>query len=300
MISTGKITEFSQNKKINIKGNIFSLEKPAVMGILNITDDSFFDGGRYNTLDKALIRAENIITEGADIIDIGACSTRPGAKLVDKHEEIQRLVPVVKEIRKRYPDILISIDTVWADAVDAVADCGADIINDISGGQFDENLFGAVAKHKLPYILMHTNTTPDRMQKEIHYDNLYLDMCKYFSEKINILKDKGANDIILDLGFGFGKTIDMNYELLARQKEFAVFGLPILTGISRKSMIYRPLDLTPQDVQCETAFLHALALENGADILRVHDVKTTVNCLLLYAKFQIYSSKCNDSFMYSV
>ncbi|MBR1774599.1 MAG: dihydropteroate synthase [Bacteroidales bacterium] len=295
MISDDKITEFSQNKKINIKGNLFSLEKPVVMGILNITDDSFFDGGSYNTLDKALVRAENIINEGAEIIDIGACSTRPGAKLVEKEEEIQRLVPVVKEIRKRYPNIIISIDTVWADVVKAVADCGADIINDISGGQFDSNLFDEVAKQKLPYILMHTNTTPDRMQKEIHYDNLYLDMCKYFSEKINILKDKGVMDIILDLGFGFGKTLEMNYELLARQKEFSLFRLPILTGISRKSMIYRPLNLTPQDVISETMFLHALALGNGADILRVHDVKTTVNCLKLYEKFKVEGLKFNES-----
>ena len=289
MISENKINEFSQNKKINIKGNLFSLEKPVVMGILNLTDDSFFDGGSYNTFDKAVIRAENIVNEGAKIIDIGACSTRPGAKLVDKKEEIQRLVPVVKEIRKRFPDIVISIDTVWAEVVQAVADCGADMINDISGGQFDENLFDQVAKQQLPYILMHTNATPDRMQQEIHYNNLYLDMCKYFSEKINILRDKGENDIILDLGFGFGKTVEMNYELLARQKEFCLFSLPILTGISRKSMIYRPLDLTAQDVISETMFLHALALEKGADILRVHDVKTTVNCLKLYGKFNFYS-----------
>ncbi|MBR1627387.1 MAG: dihydropteroate synthase [Bacteroidales bacterium] len=286
MLTNGKDTQNSQYKKINIKGNLFCLDKPVVMGILNVTDDSFFDGGRYNTLDKALLRAEDIVEQGADIIDIGACSTRPGAKLVEKSEEIKRLVPVIKEIKKKYPKILISIDTVWADVVKAVADCGADIINDVSGGQFDEKMFDEVAKQKLPYILMHTNITPDKMQKEIHYDNLYLDMCKYFSQRINILKDKGVIDIILDLGFGFGKTLEMNYELLARQKEFSLFEKPILTGISRKSMIYRPLGLTPQDVLPQTSFLHALALDNGADILRVHDVKTAVDCIKLYQLYK--------------
>lgn len=282
MFSDDKVTNFSLNKKINIKGNLFSLDKPKVMGILNVTDDSFFDGGSYNTFDKAIKRAEDIVEQGADIIDIGACSTRPGAKLVDKQEECERLLPVIKEIKRRFPNIPISVDTVWAEVVEKVADCGADIINDISGGMFDEKMFDEVAKQKLPYILMHTNTTPDRMQKEIHYDNLFEDMCKYFSEKIDTLRQKGVIDIILDLGFGFGKTVDMNYFLLAHQKDFSMFSLPILTGISRKSMMYKPLNANPQAIQSETMFLHAFALENGADILRVHDVKTTVNCLKLY------------------
>ncbi len=286
MLTDGKVTQNSQNKKINIKGNLFSFDKPMIMGILNLTNDSFFDGGCYNDFDKAIKRAENIVMEGADIIDIGACSTRPGAKLVDKEEEIKKIVPILKEIRKRFPSILISIDTVWADVVKATADCGADIINDISGGEFDEKMFDEVTKQKLPYILTHTNTTPDRMQKEIHYNNLYLDMCQYFSTKINTLREKGVIDIILDLGYGFGKTLQMNYFLLAHQKEFSLFSLPILTGISRKSMIYKPLNLTPQEVLAETSFLHNFALQNGADILRVHDVKTAVNCVKLYQLYK--------------
>jgi dihydropteroate synthase len=286
MISAFKDTDFLQHKSINVKGNLISMEKPLIMGILNITDDSFFDGGKYNSLDKALIRAENIINEGADIIDIGACSTRPGAILVDKKEEITRLVPVVKEIRKRYPNIPISIDTVWSEVVEKTFDCGADIINDISGGQFDKDLFKTVAKTKMPYILMHTNNTPDKMQKTISYDNIFLDISNYFSKRLEILYSLGVKDIILDLGFGFGKTIENNYELLRRQKEFQVFSLPILTGISRKSMIYRPLNSTPQDVLAQTLFLSALALENGANILRVHDVKETKNCLTLYQLYK--------------
>lgn len=282
MNSSFKDTSFLKNKRINIKGNLFSLEKPLVMGILNVTDDSFYDGGKYNKLDNAIKRAEEIVSQGADIIDIGACSTRPGAILVEKEEEINRLVPAVKEIKKRFPNIPISIDTVWSEVVERVFDAGADIINDISGGQWDENLFTTVAKTKMPYILMHTNTTPDRMQKEIHYDNLFLDICKYFSTRIEQLRELGVNDIILDLGFGFGKTVDHNYELLRRQKEFEVFSLPILTGISRKSMIYKPINSSAQEALEGTTFLHAFALENGADILRVHDVKVAKDCLTWY------------------
>lgn len=287
MISSFKDTDFLEHKSINIKGNLISLENPLIMGILNVTDDSFFDGGKYNTLDKAIIRAEDIVNQGADIIDIGACSTRPGAILVDKDEEIKRLYPIVKEIRKRFPNIPISIDTVWSEVTKRVYDCGADIINDISGGQFDKDLFSTVAQTKMPYILMHTNNTPDKMQKTIHYDNLFLDICKYFNERLETLYSLGVKDIILDLGFGFGKTIENNYELLRRQKEFSsIFSLPILTGISRKSMIFCPLNLTPNDILSETLFLSAFALNNGANILRVHDVKQTKNCLTLYQLYK--------------
>ncbi len=286
MITEGKDTDFSVNKTLKIRGNLISLSNPLVMGILNLTDDSFYDGGQYNDFDRAIIRAEQIVEQGADIIDIGACSTRPGAILVEKQQEIARLVPVIKQVRKRWPNIPISVDTVWSEVVEASLDAGADIVNDISGGQFDEKLFATVAKTHCPYILMHTNTTPDKMQKEIHYNNLFLQMCEYFAQKIEKLNALGVDDIILDLGFGFGKTIDNNYELLRRQKEFSLFRLPILTGISRKSMIYKPLNLTPKDVLNQTLFLTALALENGASILRVHDVKQTKDCLKLYCLYK--------------
>lgn len=271
---------------ININGRLVSFKQPLVMGILNITKDSFFDGGKYNDYDSAIKRAEEIINDGADILDIGACSTRPGAMLVDKKKEIERLVPVVKEVRKRYPNIIISIDTVWGEVIERCYDVGANILNDVSGGEWNKDLFRSLKKLQIPYILMHTNAKPDRMQKEICYNDVFMDICKYFSEKLNLLYELGIKDIILDLGFGFGKTIEQNYELLQRQKEFkTIFNLPILTGVSRKSMIYKYLNSTPQDIVTETAFIHALALERGADILRVHDVKQTKNCVKLYSLF---------------
>lgn len=271
---------------INTNGRLVSFEQPLVMGILNITKDSFFDGGKYNDYDSAIKRAEELINDGADILDIGACSTRPGAMLVDKKKEIERLVPVVKEVRKRYPNIIISIDTVWGEVIERCYDVGANILNDVSGGEWDKDLFRSLKKLQIPYVLMHTNAKPDRMQKEICYNDVFMDICKYFSEKLNLLYELGIKDIILDLGFGFGKTIEQNYELLQRQKEFkTIFNLPILTGVSRKSMIYKYLNSTPQDIVTETAFIHALALERGADILRVHDVKQTKNCVKLYSLF---------------
>lgn len=251
------------------------------MGIVNLTDDSFFDGGKYNNLDSAIKRCEQLLEEKADILDLGACSTRPGAIFVSKDEEIARLVPVIKKIKKIYPQSIISVDTCWTDVVNAVVSEGADIINDISGGQFDDKMFEAVAQNSIPYILMHTLTTPDKMQNNIHYDNLILDICHYFSQRIEQLYALGVKDIILDLGFGFGKTVENNYELLKRQKEFQVFDLPILTGISRKSMIYKPLGITPQESLCLTSCLNTIALLNGADILRVHDVIEARQCIEL-------------------
>jgi len=256
------------------------------MGILNVTKDSFFDGGKYNDFDSAIKRAEEIIDDGADILDIGACSTRPGAILLDKKEEEEKLIPVVKEIRKRYPNVVISIDTVWGEVIEKCYDAGANILNDVSGGEWDKDLFASLKKLQIPYVLMHTNAKPDRMQKDICYNDLFMDICKYFSEKLNILYELGIKDIVLDLGFGFGKTIEQNYELLRRQDEFkTIFKLPILSGLSRKSMIYKPLNSKPQDIVAETSFIHALALEKGADILRVHDVKQTKNCIQLYSLF---------------
>ncbi len=277
---------FEQQHSLNINGNLLSLSQPLVMGILNVTKDSFFDGGKYNDFDSAIKRAEEIIDDGADILDIGACSTRPGAILLDKKEEEEKLVPVVKEIRKRYPNVVISIDTVWGEVIEKCYDAGANILNDVSGGEWDKDLFASLKKLQIPYVLMHTNAKPDRMQKDICYNDLFMDICKYFSEKLNVLYELGIKDIVLDLGFGFGKTIEQNYELLHRQDEFkTIFKLPILSGLSRKSMIYKPLNSKPQDIVAETSFIHALALEKGADILRVHDVKQTKNCIQLYSLF---------------
>lgn len=285
MDSNDKITNLSYNRTINLQGKLISIQKPLIMGILNLTNDSFFDGGKYiNNIEKALLHCKEMIDDGADIIDIGACSTRPNAQFVPKEEEIKQLIPVVKEIRKQFPEIIISIDTVWAKVAEKTINAGANIINDISGGQFDKDLFSTIAQLKAPYILMHTPNTPDKMQEKesTTYNNIFLDMCKYFSERIQALKQLGVNDIILDLGFGFGKTVKQNYYLLNHIDDFKTFGLPILTGISRKSMIYKPLNITPQESLNGTTFLHAFALLNKSNILRVHDVKEAKQCIELF------------------
>lgn len=282
MIERNKITNISQNKTFLCGKKIKQFSTPLVMGIVNLTDDSFYDGGKYNSLQKAEVRIDELISQQADIIDLGACSTRPGSESVSAEEEIQRLLPALRYIKTNYPNTLVSIDTFQSKVCRAVVAEGADIINDISGGSFDEKMFEAVAECQVSYVLTHTPTTPDKMQECTNYNNLFMDMCKYFSERIQQLRVLGAKDIILDLGFGFGKTVEQNYELLRRQKEFEIFGLPILTGISRKSMIYKPLDKTPQQALEGTCFLHAFALQNGASILRVHDVQIAKECTQLF------------------
>lgn len=267
---------------LNINGRLINIDKPLVMGILNLTEDSFYDGGKYNNFDKAIQRSEEIINNGGEIIDIGACSTRPGAELVSPKEEISRIIPVLKEIRKRFPQTIISIDTVWSSVVREVMDNGADMINDISGGQFDKDLFNSIAQTNASYILMHTTAKPNQMQLNTNYEDLYLDISKYFAEKLDNLYDLGVKDVILDLGFGFGKTIEQNYELIRRISEFKVFNLPILTGISRKSMIYKPLNITPNESLNATTALNMIALMNGTNILRVHDVKQAVETIKTY------------------
>lgn len=278
-----KITKLSYSGTINLQGKLISLQKPLIMGILNLTNDSFFDGGKYiNNVEKAVNHAKEMIDDGADIIDIGACSTRPGANLVSNEEELKQLIPVIKEIRKQFPDIIISIDTVWAEVAKQTINEGANIINDISAGQFDDQLFKVMGEIKAPYVLTHTPSTPDKMQDKTHYDNIFLDISKYFAEKIETLRNLGVVDIILDLGFGFGKTVEQNYFLLSHIEDFKTFGLPILTGISRKTMIHKPLAITPQQALNGTTFLHAFALMNKSNILRVHDVREAKECVKLF------------------
>ncbi len=278
-----KITKLSYSGTINLQGKLISLQKPLIMGILNLTNDSFFDGGKYiNNVEKAVNHAKEMIDDGADIIDIGACSTRPSANLVSKEEELKQLIPVIKKIRKQFPDIIISIDTVWADVAKETINEGANIINDISAGQFDDQLFKVMGEIKAPYVLTHTPSTPDKMQERTHYDNIFLDISKYFAEKIEELRNLGVVDIILDLGFGFGKTVEQNYFLLNHIEDFKTFGLPILTGISRKTMIHKPLAITPQQALNGTTFLHAFALINKSNILRVHDVREAKECVKLF------------------
>jgi dihydropteroate synthase len=271
MFCEGKITTFFRKPSIICQKKVFTFDSPKVMGILNITEDSFFDGGKYTKLGQSLVRAEEIINEGADIIDIGACSTRPGSTLTDAKEEISKIIPVLKAIRKQFPQIIISIDTVWSEVSRAAIAEGADIINDISGGVFDKQMLKTIGELGVPYILTHN----DKLEK----------ISQYFSKRIDALYEYGAKDIILDLGFGFNKTLEENYKLLAQQKEFEIYNLPILTGISRKSMIYKPLKINPEQALNGTTFLHAFALQNGADILRVHDVAVAKQCIKL---FQLY------------
>ena len=274
------------NRKItlNLKGELIDLSKPCVMGILNLTPDSFYSQSRISSADAALTRVENCLTEGASFIDIGAYSSRPGAADVTEEEEIQRLVPVISAIRDRFPEAKLSIDTFRARVAKESIEAGAHIINDIAAGEMDEAMFDTVAALKVPYILMHMVGTPQTMQKNPVYDNVSLEVVDYFADKVNRLKKLGVSDLILDPGFGFSKTIDHNYQLLNDIENLNIFGLPLLVGFSRKSMIYKFLGITPETALNGTTVLNTLSLQKGAAILRVHDVKAAVECIKLVEK----------------
>jgi dihydropteroate synthase len=264
---------FVKKKSLKIKNNIFEITEPMVMGVLNLTPDSFFDGGQYQNIDEILKKVRLMISEGVDIIDIGGASTRPGATEITEEEEIMRVIEPIEEISKAFPEAIISIDTYRAKVAAKAIMAGADIINDISAGDDDEKMIDTVADLKVPYIIMHKQGKPQNMQANPVYENVVKDILKYFSEKLNQLKLKGISDIIIDPGFGFGKTLEHNYQLLKHLKEFEFFELPILIGVSRKSMINKVLKTKPEDALNGTSVLHTIALQNGADILRVHDVK---------------------------
>lgn len=262
---------------INVKGKLLDLSEPQVMGILNVTPDSFFDGSRKQTEDEIRSRVEQIVSEGGSMIDIGAYSSRPGAADVSATEEMDRLRKGMKILREVAPDIPVSVDTFRADVAKmSIEELGADIINDISGGELDKEMFKTVAHLKAPYILMHMKGTPQTMQQAPHYDDLMKEILLYFAEKVQQLRDFGQKDIILDPGFGFAKTLDHNYELMNHMEELKIFELPILSGVSRKSMIYKLLGNTPQDALNGTTVLNTISLMKGASILRVHDVKEAV------------------------
>jgi len=267
---------------INLRGHLMDLCIPKVMGILNVTPDSFFSSSRYMSEEGILQRVEQLIEDGADILDIGACSTRPGIDLISEQEEWIRLRLALHLIRKRWPDIPVSVDTFRAKIAEyVVKEYGADMINDVSGGNMDPEMFSTVARLKVPYILMHMQGTPTNMQLNPRYENLMVEVCQYFSKRVNQLRDLGINDIILDPGFGFGKTIEHNFEMLRRISDFELFDLPVLVGVSRKSMIYKSLGTTPDSSLNGTSVLHTMALMGGANILRVHDVKEAVECIKL-------------------
>ncbi len=262
---------------INIKGALMDLSTPQVMGILNITPDSFYAGSRNQTAQEISERANRILEEGASIIDIGAYSSRPNAENISPEEEMRRLRMALEILNKEHPDAIISVDTFRADvAAMCVEEFGVAIINDIAAGEMDPHMFDTVARLNVPYIMMHMQGTPQTMQATPHYDNLIKEIFLYFAAKIEQLHAKGVKDIILDPGFGFGKTITHNYELLNQLQEFSLFEMPVLVGVSRKSMIYKLLGGTPFEALNGTTALNTISLLKGANILRVHDVKEAV------------------------
>lgn len=263
----------------NIYSTIFSTEKNIVMGILNVTKDSFYDGGRYNTSKKIINQAKKMLDEGATIIDIGAQSSRPGAEQITSESELKILIPVVKLLKKTFPNITLSIDTFWSETANKCVSQGADMINDISAGNIDSNMLATIAKINKPYVLMHMQGTPKNMQTNPIYSDIIAEIKDFFEEKIQQLNDFGFNKIILDPGFGFGKTLEDNYKLMNQLNEFQLFKYPILVGISRKSMIYNLLNGTANDALNGTSILNTIALQKGARILRVHDTKEAVECI---------------------
>ncbi len=272
-------------KYINVNGKLLDLSCTQVMGILNVTPDSFYSGCRAQTEKDIADRARQILEEGASIIDIGAYSSRPNAEHITAEEELNRLRPALEILNKNHPDAVISVDTFRATVAEAcVKEYGVAIINDISAGEMDEKMFDVVAKLQVPYIMMHMQGTPQDMQLTPHYDNLLKDVFLYFAKKVQLLRDRGLNDIILDPGFGFGKTVEHNYELLNHLDEFRVFELPLLVGVSRKSMIYKLLDITSEEALNGTTVVNTIAIEKGADILRVHDVKEAMQAVKIVQK----------------
>ena len=270
-------------QSIHIKGTVFSLETPRVMGILNVTPDSFSDGGKYRSVDAALLQAKKMIAEGVDIIDVGGYSSRPGAAEVSIHEELDRVIPVLERLSIEL-DAVLSIDTFRAVVAKQAIEAGAHIVNDISAGDDDVAMIPTVAELGVPYIAMHKKGLPQSMQDNPQYGDVVAEVYDYLKQKKKQCVDAGIHDVILDLGYGFGKTLEHNYELLRRLTEFQKIGAPILTGVSRKSMVFRPLGINASEALNGTTFLHAYALQGGSSILRVHDVKEAVECLKLWKK----------------
>jgi dihydropteroate synthase len=272
---------FNQKKTLNCKGSILSLEEPKIMAILNLTPDSFYDGGSWS--DKNLLhRVAEMIEEGADIIDIGAMSSRPGADLISTEEELKRLISPLSAIVKEFPEAIISIDTWRSEVVKAAHNEGAHIVNDISAGNLDEKLFETVAACEMPYVLMHMQGNPQNMQLAPSYLDIETELLAFFIKKIEQLNSVGIKDIIIDPGFGFGKTLENNYELLASLSNFKMLELPIMAGVSRKSMVCKVLKCNPADALNGTTALHMLCLEKGSSILRVHDVKEAFEAIKIW------------------
>ncbi len=271
---------------INCKGDLIDLFTPKVMGVLNLTPDSFYDGGKYKSESDILKKVEKMLFEGTTFIDIGAYSSRPEATNISEEEELKRITPIIEFVLNKFPQVLISIDTFRSKVAARCIEMGASIINDISAGKLDEQMLDTVAKYQVPYIMMHMKGNPQNMKEMTNYDDLLKDILFYFSERVQAARSKKINDIILDPGFGFAKNIQQNYRLLANLNLLKTFDLPILAGLSRKSMIYKPLKNTAQEALNGTTALNMLALNSGASLLRVHDVKEALECITLFNELE--------------
>ena len=272
---------------LNCRGKLLILDSPIVMGILNITPDSFFDGGKFSGEKEILSHFEKMLSEGATIIDVGGQSTRPKAEMIPADEELRRVIPVIELLAKNFPDAIISIDTFRSVVAQQAIEAGASIVNDVSGATMDEKMFATVGKLSAPYILMHMQGTPETMQQNPHYENVVLEVKEFFKQKIPLLRAAGVHDIILDVGFGFGKNVEHNFSLLKHLSEFQIFNLPVLVGVSRKSMINRVLKTTPAEALNGTTVLNSIALMNGATILRVHDVREATQAIQLFNQYHV-------------
>ncbi len=279
-----KNTVFQQKLSLNIRGTLMDLKTPKIMGILNLTPDSFYDGGRNNTLAEAVKKAGELLSEGADILDLGAYSSRPAAEHISAEEEHSRLIPIVKAIVKEFPDAILSIDTFRSAIARSAVNEGAHIVNDISGGEMDKEMFQTVAAMQVPYILMHMKGTPQTMASMAEYEDVTTEICHYFSIKINQLKELGVKDIIVDPGFGFAKTPDQSYELLKNLDLLKITGHPVLAALSRKSMIYKTLGTDAESALNGTIAANTIALMKGANVLRVHDVRAAREAIMIFEK----------------
>ena len=275
--------------QITSRNKTFIFDRPAIMGILNVTPDSFSDGGRYNMMDNALQHCEQMISNGADFIDIGGCSTRPNNAIATEHEELERVIPILKAIRKAFPEALISIDTFRKNVAEACMSESADLINDISGGLFDAEMLPYIGKNHIPYIMMHCVGTPETMHQYALGGDIHQTVMDFFKQQCQILEAYGKQQIILDPGIGFGKSLEANYQLLNDLNRYRYDNLPILIGISRKSLINKVLGTTPQTAENGTTVLNTIALLNGADILRVHDVKNAREAIELVSSFRNFA-----------
>ena len=271
---------------INCKGILVDLSTPKVMGILNVTPNSFYDGGKHKEINSIIHQVDKMLSEGADFIDIGAYSSKPSAEFVSEEEEIKRLVHIIKELVETFPTIILSVDTFRANVAKASVENGVAMVNDISAGLLDDKMLETVAELKVPYIMMHMRGNPQTMQSLTDYNDIVKEMIFYFSERIQKARSFGISDIIIDPGFGFAKTLEQNYEVLHKMELFSMLELPLLAGISRKSMIYKVLEKTPQEALNGTSVLNTIALQKGAKILRVHDVKEAVECIKLVSKLK--------------